>query len=362
MEEVAERRRRRQERAEAERLLLEEERRVRQARNAEARARRQQRQIPVQSFSAASDQRGTVQTTSVRPHFSEESLRKLATDDDSHRRASAKREFEKRLAAEKGHSDMGAETKTSGATREEKFANVVSRLSLQRQLSDQGRSLFMSVLTTPPSSFNCPVTMELMEDPVVCADGHTYERSAIEAWLHVHGSNSTSPVTGLPLAHTHLVPNFALRSSIDDFIKVRDALVAPPPPVQVPAGEPLPIQPPKPPVVESSIPTVQPASSNGSSAVDTTPAEAPSSSPEASVVHTNPSGPEPQEDPHPPQAVQDAPRLSRNPSSEYRPVISSWNSHEPPARQSPLLRHESSGIRSGRHTYDYDLPAVPLGD
>ena len=32
----------------------------------------------------------------------------------------------------------------------------------------------------PPDGAECPLTLELMVDPVVCADGHTYERFAIE--------------------------------------------------------------------------------------------------------------------------------------------------------------------------------------
>uniref|UniRef100_A0A1I8FTJ6 U-box domain-containing protein n=1 Tax=Macrostomum lignano TaxID=282301 RepID=A0A1I8FTJ6_9PLAT len=36
----------------------------------------------------------------------------------------------------------------------------------------------------PPSTqFVCPVTREVMLDPVIAADGHTYERSAIETWF-----------------------------------------------------------------------------------------------------------------------------------------------------------------------------------
>ncbi len=57
----------------------------------------------------------------------------------------------------------------------------------------------------------CPITTELMVDPVVTADGHTYEREAIEQWLT---RKSTSPLTGEPLAHTMLTPNHALRGSI----------------------------------------------------------------------------------------------------------------------------------------------------
>ena len=50
-----------------------------------------------------------------------------------------------------------------------------------------------------------------MKEPVIAADGHTYERAALEAWL-LH--SSTSPVTGDPLAHTRIVPNVLIRSAI----------------------------------------------------------------------------------------------------------------------------------------------------
>ena len=47
-----------------------------------------------------------------------------------------------------------------------------------------------------PASFLCPVSQELMRDPVVCADGHSYERRHIVHWLEDH---STSPVSGAKL-------------------------------------------------------------------------------------------------------------------------------------------------------------------
>ena len=46
------------------------------------------------------------------------------------------------------------------------------------------------------------------------ADGHTYERSAIEQWLETH---NTSPTTGLELVSKQLIPNHNLRSLIQDF-------------------------------------------------------------------------------------------------------------------------------------------------
>lgn len=61
----------------------------------------------------------------------------------------------------------------------------------------------------------CPITQEPMRDPVLAADGSTYEHAAIEAWIVLErgaGRAPTSPMTGAPLEHLHLAPNRALRS------------------------------------------------------------------------------------------------------------------------------------------------------
>ena len=92
---------------------------------------------------------------------------------------------------------------------------------MRRQLSDGARQLLLGALTNHPIAFQCPITLELMTDPVVLADGHTYEREAIESWLK---SKRTSPVTGARLSSTVMVANFALRSSIEDFVAQRDAV------------------------------------------------------------------------------------------------------------------------------------------
>lgn len=58
------------------------------------------------------------------------------------------------------------------------------------------------------SHYICPITNDIMTDPVITADGHTYERAAIERWL---AGSSMSPLTGLELKHTDLTPNFIMR-------------------------------------------------------------------------------------------------------------------------------------------------------
>lgn len=63
----------------------------------------------------------------------------------------------------------------------------------------------------PPGVFTCPITREIFEDPVVAADGFTYERSAIIQWIR---GSTNSPMTNMPLDHLSLTPSHALRSAI----------------------------------------------------------------------------------------------------------------------------------------------------
>ena len=69
-------------------------------------------------------------------------------------------------------------------------------------------------LAVPPH-YQCPVSMELMVDPVMVATGHTYDRPFIQRWLEQ--GHKTCPVTGVKLRHLELIPNFALRSAIQEW-------------------------------------------------------------------------------------------------------------------------------------------------
>ena len=62
--------------------------------------------------------------------------------------------------------------------------------------------------------FICPITYELMREPVVASDGHTYEKSAIEKWLK---TSHTSPRNGDPIDGT-IIPNYNLKKLIQDII------------------------------------------------------------------------------------------------------------------------------------------------
>eukprot|EP00752_Nemacystus_decipiens_P005260 g4772.t2 len=69
-----------------------------------------------------------------------------------------------------------------------------------------------------PQEYLCPLTLEVMIDPVVCEDGHSYERGGIEAWLRNH---DTSPMSNTHLNSKMVVPNHALRNSIEAFRRER---------------------------------------------------------------------------------------------------------------------------------------------
>lgn len=67
-----------------------------------------------------------------------------------------------------------------------------------------------------PAYFTCPIFHEVMHDPVVAADGFTYERENLYGWLE--NGRETSPMTNLPLEHLHLTPNHTLRRAIQDWL------------------------------------------------------------------------------------------------------------------------------------------------
>ena len=69
-----------------------------------------------------------------------------------------------------------------------------------------------------PQAFICPITQDVLVDPVSTADGQTYSRAAIERWL---ASHRTSPVSNEVLAHRNVTPNHALRNAIEEWREQR---------------------------------------------------------------------------------------------------------------------------------------------
>ncbi|KAL1206207.1 U-box domain-containing protein 14 [Cardamine amara subsp. amara] len=63
-----------------------------------------------------------------------------------------------------------------------------------------------------PEYFRCPISLELMKDPVIVSTGQTYERSSIQKWLDA--GHKTCPKSQETLLHSGLTPNYVLKSLI----------------------------------------------------------------------------------------------------------------------------------------------------
>ena len=64
-----------------------------------------------------------------------------------------------------------------------------------------------------PAHFKCPITHEVMTDPVIAQDGHTYQREVIQGWFNA--GNNTSPLTREVMGLT-LLNNHTMRSELSE--------------------------------------------------------------------------------------------------------------------------------------------------
>lgn len=69
-----------------------------------------------------------------------------------------------------------------------------------------------------PSEFYCPLTMEIMRDPMMNRSGVSYDRAAIFSWLKHNGN--ICPVTYKPLEFCDLISNRALQARIKAWCRV----------------------------------------------------------------------------------------------------------------------------------------------
>eukprot|EP00210_Caulerpa_lentillifera_P006942 g6637.t1 len=79
----------------------------------------------------------------------------------------------------------------------------------------------MAVMAAAKDCIYCPITIEVMQDPVIAADGHTYERRAIEQWLR---QKKESPVTRQPISSTVLTRNLAIKHIVNQITLTNKAL------------------------------------------------------------------------------------------------------------------------------------------
>ncbi|KAI3748873.1 hypothetical protein L6452_12274 [Arctium lappa] len=76
-------------------------------------------------------------------------------------------------------------------------------------------SATQSMVINIPDEYRCPISLDLMLDPVIVASGHTYDRVSIAQWIN--SGHHTCPKSGQRLIHMALIPNYALKSLIHQF-------------------------------------------------------------------------------------------------------------------------------------------------
>ncbi|KAI9096707.1 hypothetical protein K1719_025886 [Acacia pycnantha] len=103
----------------------------------------------------------------------------------------------------------------------EKADSATSSQEKERKYFEKRDSLGRQLLE-PLHSFYCPISLDIMEDPVETSSGKTFERKAIEKWLAA--GNKNCPLTMLPLDTSKLRPNKTLRQSIQEW-KDRNTMI-----------------------------------------------------------------------------------------------------------------------------------------
>ncbi|XP_053673256.1 WD repeat, SAM and U-box domain-containing protein 1-like [Anopheles nili] len=100
--------------------------------------------------------------------------------------------------------------------------DLTNSLSLGSHITGIRSLLFTLAAKTAdiPLEFTCPITHELMKDPVYAEDGFTYERAAIKEWFS--REKAVSPMTNIELCTNELVENGKLKQEIEDYIRSLD--------------------------------------------------------------------------------------------------------------------------------------------
>lgn len=89
-----------------------------------------------------------------------------------------------------------------------KQKTIAKRLAASASASASSRA----ILTDIPNQFCCPISYEVMIEPVTVATGHTYDLHSISKWLN--SGRKSCPKSGWKLTHLALIPNYNLKSLI----------------------------------------------------------------------------------------------------------------------------------------------------
>ncbi|KAK4792237.1 hypothetical protein SAY86_022672 [Trapa natans] len=118
-----------------------------------------------------------------------------------------------------------------GAFEEEPRGNLAFEKQLSKFSSFNFRPCIRrlgSIPPVPPEELRCPISLQLMYDPVIISSGQTYERVCIEKWFS--DGHITCPKTQQNLAHLCLTPNYCVKGLIASWCDQNGVLVPDGPP------------------------------------------------------------------------------------------------------------------------------------
>jgi hypothetical protein len=91
---------------------------------------------------------------------------------------------------------------------EEEYRSIIPRRGGIEEEHEKAYQTAMSLI--------CPITQELMLDPVTISTGRTFERSAIETYFRFSGTRD--PTTNEPLSNRHIIPNMIVETLTKQFV------------------------------------------------------------------------------------------------------------------------------------------------
>lgn len=94
-------------------------------------------------------------------------------------------------------------------------------------------------MAEPPDRYICPITQDVMKDPVMDREGHNFEREGIEQWLLRHDD---CPMGREKLSKDTLFPNRALKEEIMEWNARQGAPLPACTPAPAPVQTPLPVE------------------------------------------------------------------------------------------------------------------------
>ncbi|KAK9751153.1 hypothetical protein RND81_02G245800 [Saponaria officinalis] len=124
-------------------------------------------------------------------------------------------------------SENGGLQTCTGRAFDRHLSNINS-FNFRPSLAFRPNSRKFEQIPIPPEELRCPISLQLMYDPVIIASGQTYERVCIEKWF-TDGHN-TCPKTQQQLSHLCLTPNYCVKGLIGSWCEQNGVLLPDGPP------------------------------------------------------------------------------------------------------------------------------------